>query len=63
MEKALELRIHLRCPHCQELGLAAYASHPSPRLSALYGKFHCERDRAPGPLIVCDECDEIQEAA
>jgi hypothetical protein len=57
------LRLNLRCPHCHRLGLATYDRHPCPELTAVYGRFHSESGRAPGPLIVCNECDTIQDVA
>ena len=53
--------VDLRCPYCLELGLATYSRHPSPKLTGLYGRFHSESGRAPVTLVVCNECDTIQE--
>jgi hypothetical protein len=55
------LRLNLCCPNCKQLGLATYDRNPSPELVAVYGRFHSESGRSPAPMIVCNECDMIQD--
>jgi len=66
------ITVKLRCPHCGQLGhvvwQAANASYRASgierRLVQVSSGFHPElgRDRSGEPLIICTQCDQIQDA-
>lgn len=65
-----QFRVELKCPHCGALGAVTWEenSHANPkgaqrRLVQVAGDFHSEtgRTQSGDPLIVCSQCDTIQD--